>query len=205
MTSKASRSDQRKENFTRNIQFHAKKKRKREKIGSNKKNKNNFPRHEGISVCNNISTRGFPPITILLLYWIPPPFDLRSGITGIKKAKARGQTRGRERERERSSGTMKLENTSASKLLNNDHPRIEDGPTFARDYLQETTNPLSHYRETRMELRSSLALFLGYALYFSFFFLLSTQQDMRDERNNASTTILYIVYWLSIRLDLEEV
>lgn len=165
MTSKASRSDQRKENFTRNIQFHAKK--KIEKIGSNKKNKNNFPRHEGISVCNNISTRGYPPITILLLYWIPPPFDLRSGITGIRRRKPEDK---HERERERSSGTMKLENTSASKLLNNDHPRIEDGPTFTRDYLQETTNPLSHYRETRMELRSSFALFLGYALYFSFSF-----------------------------------
>lgn len=195
MTSKASRSDQRKENFTRNIQFHAKKKRKREKIGSNKKNKNNFPRHEGISVCNNISTRGFPPITILLLYWIPPPFDLHSGITGIKKAKARGQTRGRERERERSSGTMKLENTSASKLLNNDHPRIEDGPTFARDYLQETTNPLSHYRETRMELRSSLALFLGYALYFSFSFFFCPRNKicaMKEIMRVRQYCILYI-------------
>lgn len=101
MTSKASRSDQRKENFTRNIQFHAKKKRKREKIGSNKKNKNNFPRHEGISVCNNISTRGFPPITILLLYWIPPPFDLRSGITGIRRRKPEDKHEGgRERERD---------------------------------------------------------------------------------------------------------
>lgn len=28
---------------------------------------------------------------------------------------------------------------------------------------------------------------------------------MHDEGDNASTTILYIVYWLSIRLDLEEV
>lgn len=190
MTSKASRSDQRKENFTRNIQFHAK--RKREKIGSNKKNKNNFPRHEGISVCNNISTRGFPPITILLLYWIPPPFDLRSGITGIRRRKPEDK---HERERERSSGTMKLENTSASKLLNNDHPRIEDGPTFTRDYLQETTNPLSHYRETRMELRSSLALFLGYALYFSFSFFFCPRNKicaMKEIMRVRQYCILYI-------------
>lgn len=64
---------------------------------------------------------------------------------------------------------MKLENASTSKLLNNDHPRIEDGPTFARDYLQETTNPLYHYRETRFDDGIKVALFLGYALFFFLF------------------------------------
>lgn len=122
-------------------------------------------------------------MTVLLLYWTPfaSTFDLRSGITGIKKAKARGQTRERERERdlqEQWNSRMPLPlNCLTTTILVSRMVRL------LREIICKRQ---SHYREARFDdgikVFAPFVPWLRFIFLFFFFFCPRVVQQGRDMR-----------------------